>query len=341
MKILLRLPNWLGDAVMATPAFEMLKDKFPEASFSIIGTQAVCSLFEKDPRISSFFIDETKKSKCRILATYKFAKKIGKYDIAITFTNNIYSAMLLFWTKTPLKIGYAKNFRSFFLSHPIKFQSGIHQVLSYCNLLMPLLNQTQSQIAHNAPSLKLIASKNKYFSQTKVKIGINPGAAFGSAKRWLKEYFAETILSLIQKDYEIVLFGNQSDINATKDIIEIVKKLSTHQETIKNIIDLTGQTTISSLIDNIATLDLFITNDSGPMHIATALQIPLIAIFGPTNDQETSPWKHQNAIILNKKLKCAPCKKRTCPLKHQNCMKLITPDEVIAQANKLLNRNKR
>ncbi|PAF42485.1 lipopolysaccharide heptosyltransferase II [Helicobacter sp. 11S02596-1] len=347
MKILLRLPNWLGDAVMATPALELLKNHYPKASLSIVGTQAVCGLFERDPCVQAVFVDETKKSKSRLLATYQLAKQIGKHDIAITFTNNIFSALLLFWTKTPLRIGYAKNLRSPFLSHPLAFHSGYHQVLTYAHLLSPLFSgaykQNQDKMFLDAtsldvPALKLIASKKPYASEKKTKIGINPGAAFGSAKRWLKEYFAETILSLIQKDYEVVLFGNQSDEEMMNEIITIVKKLATQQKILENITDLTGKTTITSLIDTIATLDLFITNDSGPMHIATALQIPLIAIFGPTNDKETSPWRHKNAVILNRSLPCAPCKKRTCPLDHHNCMKLITPDEVIAATNKLLAR---
>ncbi|PAF41329.1 lipopolysaccharide heptosyltransferase II [Helicobacter sp. 11S03491-1] len=338
MKILLRLPNWIGDAVMATPTLELLKQKFPQASFTIIGTPAVCELFSRDKCITSAFIDQTKKNKNRILATYQFAKMIGKHDIGITFTNNIFSALLLFWSQTPIRIGYSKNLRSLFLTCKLIPLKQIHQVLLYACLLEPVLKLGKSEIIKQTPKLHLIASNNHYH-KIKTKIGINPGGAFGSAKRWLKEYFAETILYFIQKDYEIVLFGNQSDIDSAKDIITTIEKLSLNKQLLQNITNLTGLTTIPTLIDTISKLDLFITNDSGPMHIATALQIPLIAIFGPTNDQETSPWCHSQAVILNKKLACSPCKKRVCPLVHHNCMKLITPDEVIIEANKILKRN--
>ncbi|PAF48159.1 lipopolysaccharide heptosyltransferase II [Helicobacter sp. 12S02634-8] len=338
MKILLRLPNWLGDGVMATPMLELLKEAFPQASLSIIAPAVVGALFEKDTRIQAFFIDDTKNSKSRLLATYQLAKKIGKHDIAITLTNNFYAALLLLWTQSPIRIGYAKNLRSLCLTHALKPLKKVHQVLAYCNLLTPIYGQSLDQISHNVPNLKLHFPTHKHYSD-KIRIGINPGGAYGSAKRWLKEYFVETILYLIQKDYEVILFGNHNDAKDAAAMIEAVKKFPLPQEVFDHITDLTGKTTISTLITELARLDLFITNDSGPMHIASALQIPLIAIFGPTNAQETAPWKHQGALILNKNLKCAPCKKRICPLGHHNCMKLITPDEVITQIDQLLTRS--
>lgn len=337
MKILLRLPNWLGDAIMATAAIEMLKEHFPKASFTIVGTPVTCGIFERDPSIKAHFIDESKKSKSRLLATYQLAKKIGKHDISIAFTNNIFSALLLFWTRTPIRIGYGKNLRSFLLTFAPKTRKNTHQVLLYSLLLQKILHQSEEEIIANTPKLKLICDE-KYHDESNIKIGLSPGAAFGTAKRWLKEYFAEVALYFISKGYEVVLFGDKSDIEAAKEIISIIKKLSNDGQILQNITDLSGKTTITSLIDNIHKLDLFIANDSGPMHMATALGVPLIAIFGPTDDRGSFPWKHPKSVILNKKIDCAPCKKRDCPLTHHNCMKLITPDEVISQANNILSK---
>ena len=128
----------------------------------------------------------------------------------------------------------------------------------------------------------------------------------------------------------VLLFGNDDDMGLQR-ISDSIKQ----QDNSKNLIDLVGKMDINSLCDYISILDLFITNDSGPMHIAASFSVPLIAIFGPTDSKETSPWCN-NAILLDKHLVCAPCKKRECPLSHHNCMKLITPDEVIMCANKLL-----
>ncbi|MDO7253920.1 lipopolysaccharide heptosyltransferase II [Helicobacter cappadocius] len=336
MKILLRLPNWLGDAIMATAAIEVLKEHFPQASFTIVGTPITCAIFDRDKSITTRFIDESKKSKNRLFGTYNLAKKIGKHDISITFTNNIFSALLLFWTKTPIRIGYAKNLRSFLLTDAPKIRKNTHQVLLYSLLLKNLFKQSEEEIIAQTPKLKLIAQDRH--NDNNIRIGLSPGAAFGSAKRWLKEYFAETAFYFISKGYEVILFGDKNDIEPAKEITSIIKKFSADEDIFKNLSDFSGKTTINSLIDNIYNLDLFIANDSGPMHMASALGTPLIAIFGPTDERGSYPWKHPNSVILNKKIACAPCKKRDCPLKHHNCMKLITPDEVITQANHILSK---
>lgn len=328
LNILLRLPNWLGDSVMVSPAFEDLKKHFPNASFSIIGTKASCGIYSRDNRIKHIFIDSTKNAKNRLSATFRFAKEIGKYDIAINFTNSFFSALLIFLTKSTLRIGYAKNLRGIFLNKKIKFIRGIHQVLLYQNLVNELNGEGLiTKNAFNNKPLKLISYNIKGFKKNYLKpcIGINPGASYGSAKRWEEKYFIEVILHFLEDGYMVFLFGNDDLSNIESSIKEN-----------KNFINLVNKTTIEQLCDYIAIMDLFITNDSGPMHIAASFSVPLIAIFGATDSKETSPWG-ANAILLNKNLPCSPCKKRECPLKHHNCMKLITPDEVIESAYKMLN----
>lgn len=338
LKILLRLPNWLGDSVMVSPSFEILKEYFPNATFSIVGSKASCGIYSRDSRISNIYIDETKKQKNRFYSTMEFAKKVGKHDIAIAFNNHFFSALFLYATKSTLRIGYGKNFRFFLLNQNIKFVYGIHQVLSYINLISRICNREliypNSKIDEFI-KLKLISQNIKYFHKDYAKryIGINAGAAYGSAKRWEEKYFVEVVLYFLKNDCIVLLFGNDDDIGL-KRILDSIKK----QDNNKNLINLVGKTDINLLCDYISILDLFITNDSGPMHIAASFCVPMIAIFGPTDSKETSPWVNNasNTILLDKHLVCAPCKKRECPLSHHNCMKLITPDEVIMHANKLL-----
>ena len=337
LKILLRLPNWLGDSVMVSPSFEILKDYFPNATFSIVGSKVSCEIYSRDSRISNIYIDETKKQKNRFYSTIKFAKKVGKHDIAIAFNNHFFSALFLYFTKSTIRVGYGKNFRFFLLNQNIKFISGIHQVLSYINLISRICNREliypNTKISNDI-NLKLISKhiKSFYKDYTKRYIGINAGAAYGSAKRWEEKYFVEVALYFLKNDCVVLIFGNDDDLGL-KRILDSIKK----QDNTKNLIDLVGKTDINLLCDYISILDLFITNDSGPMHIAASFCVPMIAIFGPTDSKETSPWCN-NAILLDKHLVCAPCKKRECPLLHHNCMKLITPDEVIMYANKLLIR---
>lgn len=372
--ILLRLPNWLGDSVMASAAFEWLKIIYPQANFSIVGTKASCGIYERDPRIKHIYIDETKKSYCRFYATYTFAQKVGKHDIAISFNNSFFAALFLYWSKSPIRIGYAKNFRSFLLTDALplrktpasldsKCAPKYHQVILYIRLIIALkatqefasaklrllrpdlLEQKSFESDHLAYALstmplRLIAkpldsiSYAKVSSQSPKRIGINPGAAFGSAKRWEQSHFIAVIKHFLAQGDEVYLFGSGIESSANA---QIVQSLELNEESSQYLKDLTNKTTLSELIDYIATMNVFITNDSGPMHIAAALKVPIVAIFGPTDIGETAPYRvKKRAILLSKSLPCSPCKKRECPLKHHQCMKQITPEEVITQAQHLL-----
>lgn len=343
-KILLRLPNWLGDSVMMSASFELLKTHFKNADFILVGSVESCGIYARDKRVKQIFIDSTKNAPNRLKATKEFAKNFSQIDIAISFTNSIFSALFLRFTKAKIRIGYAKNFRFVFLNQRPKFIKNLHQVELYYNLIANLIKQESiTKRGENSDflKLKLISQHNKKFEKdfmllkknTQGIIGINPGAAYGSAKRWEEKYFIEIILYFLKNDFGVVLFGNALD-GAFKDIDKILLQLGAPSQYFLNLV---GKTDICDLIDCIKNLDLFITNDSGPMHIASALGVKIIAIFGPTNSTQTSPW-NKNAIILNKNLPCAPCMKRTCPLIHHNCMKLINPDEVIECAQKILTR---
>lgn len=201
-------------------------------------------------------------------------------------------------------------------------------VALYLNLInkicgKKLIKSVDSHLRESTP-LKLQNRAIKGFkNDDKLCIGINPGAAYGSAKRWEEQYFVEIITHFLKNDCSVFIFGNDS-LNLLPNIAQ-----NPHLH------NLTRKTTITELVDYIALMDIFISNDSGPMHIAAAFRVPLIAIFGATNSKETAPWV-DNAVLLDKHLPCAPCKKRECPLGHHNCMKLITPDEVIESVNMFL-----
>ncbi|MGX2981706.1 lipopolysaccharide heptosyltransferase II [Helicobacter sp. 23-1045] len=340
LKILLRLPNWLGDAVMVSPAFEMLKAHFVGAKFYLVGTEASCGIYSRDLRVEKIFIDSTKKAqngrknnlKNRFVATKNFASEIrdniGAIDIAVDFTNHFFSALLIYLIGAKIRVGYTKNVRPFLLNRRIRFVRGLHQVASYINLVNEIcgkkLIKNMGEISCESTPLRLENRGLKGFkSDDLLCIGINPGAAYGSAKRWEERYFVEIILHFLKNDCAVFVFGNDS------------VRLSANLAQNPRFHNLIGQTSITELVDYIAQMDIFISNDSGPMHIAAAFRVPLIAIFGATDSTETSPWV-DNAVILNKHLPCAPCKKRECPLKHHNCMKLITPDEVIERVNKIM-----
>ena len=131
-------------------------------------------------------------------------------------------------------------------------------------------------------------------------------------------------------EYDIVIFGGPGETDIAGDIEQALIDSS-----VKNYKNLAGNTTITELINKISSLDLFITGDSGPMHIAAAFQIPTVAIFGPTKDKETSQWMNNKSIIVKKNLNCQPCMKRTCPLQHHDCMNLIKAIDVLKAVNSI------
>ena len=193
----------------------------------------------------------------------------------------------------------------------------IHQALRYNDFINRNLN-----INRTTKDLKLYFNKYKYENST---LGINPGATYGSAKRWYPEEFAKVAIEM-SKTQDIIIFGGPEEIDIAKDIENILKENS-----VRNYTNLAGKTTIPELIEKIAGLNTFVTNDSGPMHIAAAFKVSTITIFGPTKFTETNQWNNPKGVIITKNLECSPCMKRICPLKHHDCMKLISAEDVLKE----------
>lgn len=319
MKILVILPNWLGDAVMATPAIEALCVVYPEAELTLVGSYVSIEALKYHPQRVRHYVDETKKGGSRLLNTYRFAKVLGRHDIGITFRNQLHSSLLLSWTKTPITSGRKSWHSQLFLTHAIKPVHPSHLVEQYRDITQRL--SPMSLIIQN---LRLHIPAHTYSRPT---LGINPGATYGSAKRWYPEKFAEVARAL-SEHFDIILFGGPNEVGMANDIESRLNGI--------NVTNLAGKTSIHELCSFIGGLNLFITNDSGPMHVAAAYQVPTVAIFGPTRHAETSQWMNEKSVIVRHDMKCAPCMKRECPLGHHECMKSITSDEVIEAAKSLI-----
>ncbi|PUE65649.1 glycosyltransferase family 9 protein [Arcobacter lacus] len=303
-EIFIEIPSWLGDAIMATPAIENLIKTYPDAQITLLGSFVSTQAFQGYPNIKRVIVDDTKKSGNRYKNLISLAKSIGKVDLAISFRRSISSKFMMFFIKAKKKFNYRRLTKK-----------EIHLCIRYNDFINKVLN-----LQNEVGDLKLYF---KPFNYGKPTLGINPGATYGSAKRWYPEEFAKIAIEMSKK-YDIVIFGGPAETNIAKDIEnELVSKGITNYQ------NLAGKTTIPELIERIAGLDLFITNDSGPMHIAAAYKVKTIAIFGPTKFTETNQWNNPNGEIVTKNLDCAPCMKRVCPLKHHKCMKNITAADVL------------
>jgi heptosyltransferase-2 len=302
MKLLIELPTWLGDCVMATPAIENIVNLYNDVEITFIGSFVSIEAMKSHPKVIKTVVLDKK-----YIALYKTAKELGKFDLFFSFRSSFRSKFLKFFISANNKYQFDKN----------KYIN-CHQVKKYNDFVNDSLN-----INSNPSKLKLYKHNQSSDVAQKLILGINPGASYGSAKRWYPEEFAN-VASELSSQYDIVIFGGPSE----KDIAMDIEK-SLIEKDINNYQNLTANTTIPGLINHISKLDLFITGDSGPMHVAAAFQIPTVAIFGPTKDDETSQWMNDKSIIVKKNLECQPCMKRTCPLQHHKCMKLITAVEVL------------
>lgn len=302
MKIFIELPTWLGDCVMSTAAIENLSLNFLGAKITLFGNKTCLELFKSQPNCVNFIEDTSKKSSFRLLSLARTARSLDEFDIAISFRSHFASKFLLFCLKARQKLCFKYH------------KNSAHQVEKYLNFLN--LNLSLKELTKE-PKLHFLPIK---FSRP--TLGLNPGASYGSAKRWKAEYFA-TLASKLAPKYDIIIFGTKSEEQICASISEILKSQNIAHS------NLCGKTSITELIQNIAALSLFITNDSGPMHIASAFKVPLAALFGPTNYIETAPFYKENSLILHLDLPCQPCMKRICPLGHHKCMDELLPDFVL------------
>jgi heptosyltransferase-2 len=320
------MPNWLGDAVMATPALNNLKKHFKDAQFVIIASGAVCAMLEDDPSLI-VIEDESKKSKNRIANIFRQAKAINarfdSFEYAFIFTNSIATTLMSKRINTKYRVGIKAGLRNIFLTHKIEVDKEAHQAIIYNQIINKALQTSY-------PTKKTSLFVNKIAKNDKKRLGLNAGASYGTAKRWDADRFAKVALSL-KDEYEIFILGapNEADIART---IETIFK----ENAITNYQNLVGKTSLKELLSTISTLDLFITNDSGPMHIAGAFDVPTVAIFGPTKHHQTYQWGNPRFKLVRKEIECAPCMKRDCPLKHHECMKLVEVEDVIDAVKKIV-----
>ena len=313
MRILIELPSWLGDTVMATPAIENLINFHKQSELIIVGTEISVEIFKKHPHISGIHILNKNYS-----SLFFLSKKIGKIDKFFSFRNSFRSKLFKFLVKSRLK---------FFFQSEL-FQK-CHQVEKYTKFINNSLKIELSigpLVIHSSESFA-----EKLCSEDKRKpiLGINPGASYGNAKRWYPEEFSEVIVALSNK-YDIIILGGPDEKEIALDIQRLIVK-----KDVSNYKNLAGKLSISELINYISNFDLFITGDSGPMHLAANYKVPTISIFGPTRSDETSQWKNDKGIIIKKNLSCQPCMKRVCPLKHHDCMRLIKAKDVLSEIQSL------
>lgn len=331
--IIVRMPNWLGDLVMATPLLADLRHHYGQARITVMCQSNVAPLLEENPHINEIL--SFNKPSGWIHAQQRDIidpLRFGSYDLGILTTNSFSSAWWFWIGHVENRIGYATNLRSLLLDKAVPLPKNIeqqHQVVTYKMLLKPLgipISETPLELFVSAQEHQAALAMLAKFGvdlKKNVLVGINPGAAYGTAKCWLPDRFTHVTRRLLEDpEAYIVYFG---DSNGAALVNDICKEMP------ERVINLAGKTTIRELMALIQVCDVVLTNDSGPMHIAAALKRPLVALFGSTSNVKTGPYNH--GTVIHKHVECSPCYKRVCPIDFR-CMTRIEVDEV---CNAILN----
>jgi len=334
-KILIRGTNWIGDAVMTLPAIASVRAAYPESRISILAKPIVADIYKLFAEVDEIIV--YKKQFDNPLGVFRLAKVLHKkkFDAAILLQNAIEAAIMTFAARIKSRAGYNSDGRGLLLTHSVKRTSQvreIHQVGYYLEIVKALGCPPVGQEMHLQSKINRVTAQNilrEFLPDSKNIIGIAPGATYGPAKRWLPDRFAAVADKLKDMfDCQVILLGGKDDWQTAEE----VKRRAGSE-----LINFSGKTTVREAVYLISQCSLFISNDSGLMHIAGALNIPTVAIFGSTNPVTTSPIG-EKIIIVRKEVSCSPCLKETCPTDFR-CMNLITVDDVLSAAQTIMKRS--
>jgi heptosyltransferase II len=330
-KILVRATNWVGDAVMSLPALRALHEKFPDAEISILAKPWVADLYGREP-FCHRVIPYTPASKWRQAR----ALRSENFDVAILLQNAFEAAAIAFLARIPERIGYARDGRSALLTRAIRVprpgEIPRHERFYYLELLhragiLDTLPPSDCIRLDGAPAARLAGlDRFRALGLGETIVGVSPGAAYGTAKQWLPDRFASAA-SRIANDVgaKIAIFGSQSE----RELCDSVAQACTAPAT-----NFAGETSLAQFIEMAAACRVYLTNDSGAMHIASALGVPTATVFGATDEIATGPTGPL-ARIVREPVECSPCLKRECPIDHR-CMTRIDADRVAQTALDLL-----
>jgi lipopolysaccharide heptosyltransferase II len=341
-RVVVRGTNWVGDSVMSVPALRALRRVLPHAEISLVLRPSAKGLFA-----DANFIDEllvyNRRSALSVFSQIKEWRK-RQFDLAILFQNAFEAALIPFLAGVPLRLGYATEARQAMLTHPVAlpdWRSSKHEVFYYLYLVTALeqLLYRTSTICESDPDATLEVSESRKaqaaqflkaldITRDQTVVAICPGSINSRAKRWPAESFASLADRLIEDRRQVVIIGSREEEDVTREVTARMRQ--------KPIV-LTGRTTVEQLTAILSLVDLVVTNDTGPSHIAAALGRPTLVIFGPTNPLTTRPFSAQ-AEILRHAPDCAPCMLRDCPIDHR-CMTAITVEEAVEQSRAMLKRS--
>lgn len=335
-KIMIRAANWVGDAIMTTPVIRAVRKNYPAAVIIVLAKPWGIPVYENNPYIDKILLYDNSGRHKKGFGTLALAKDLRTYrfDLTILMQNAFEAGLIAFLGGIKERIGYNTDGRGFLLNRGIKLNPDLkkgHLIDYYIGILKG------AHLEDDGRNLDLFLCKSdrkfanrflelKKFDSSQPVIGINPGATGGTAKRWFPERYAEVCKNLAQKfKVKIFIFGGPADIELGEYIAGLSRGCC---------INIAGKTSLGQAFALIEKCSLFITNDSGLMHAAAALNINQLAVIGSTDYIATAP-SNKNSIMVRAKVPCSPCLKDICPTNHK-CMDKISVDMVMETCKSLL-----
>ena len=335
-RILIVAPNWIGDAVLSLPVVDGCAQFWPEADLTVLARGGVATLLEASESAVQIIGYQRGDGAHRIgnLLGLGWRLRREQFNLALLLPNSLSSALVAWLAGVPERLGYSTDGRGWLLTHRLRDrrkERGLHQVDYYLGLIHSLGAYQvdripQLQLRSKITDRAMAVMEGLGIDKNELLIGVHPGAAYGETKRWFPERFAAVLERLHRSGRRFLLLGGTGE----EPLAEQISAEMDHP-----VINLIGRTTVAEVLALIGRCSLFLSNDSGLMHVAAALNIPQVALFGSTDPQKTAPLNNRAVVIHPEHVGCTPCFKRSCP-EDLECMKAITVEEVAVAAENLL-----
>jgi heptosyltransferase-2 len=337
-RILVRVPNWIGDAVMCTPALDALRELFPSAEVTVLARSVIADVLKGHAAVDRCLVYDFRGRHAGLTGKWSLAGELRRlhFDLAVLFQNAFEAALLAYLGGVPRRLGYATDGRSFLLSDAVTVPGkGVHQIVYYGNLLRGLghggpLGPPRLFLAEDEERRMAGRLAEAGIDEGDLVVGVNPGSTYGGAKRWLPERFGSVADRLVTRygagrPVRVLIVGAPGEEALGRAVASGMQAPA---------VEWSGRTTVRELMAVVKRCGIFVTNDTGPMHIAAAFGVPVVAVFGPTDASTTGPFGTAHTII-REPVDCSPCLLRECPIDHR-CMTRVPVEAVYVAAARTL-----
>ena len=335
-KYLIVGPSWVGDMVMAQSLFIDIKSREPNSQIDVLAPAWTAAMVDRMPEVSELVAADFQHGKLSLGERFRLGKSLRDkgYTHSITLPNSLKSAMVPAIAKIPRRTGFVGEQRWFLLNDVRRLNKKALPMTVQRFIALGRTKGSHPRSIESIPAPQLTVSKEsleqalaKYYLDTQSKVlALCPGAEFGASKQWPASHYASVAENYLSQGWQVWLLGSAKDV----DICNSINSLTAGRSTV-----LAGKTSLPEAVDLISVASLVVSNDSGLMHIAAALQVPLVAVYGSTDPGHTPPLSGNHEIV-RLGLDCSPCFKRDCPLQHLDCLNKLEPKLVLEQAQKLV-----